>query len=436
MLPDDSGTVAAENDGSATPSVPPPTPLRAPRDGVPEVIDSERRLVSAAAALATGSGPLAIDAERASGYRYGQRAYLVQIRREGAGTHLVDPAACPDLSPIQDAVGDVEWVLHAATQDLPCLAEVGLHPRALFDTELGARIAGQPRVGLAAVVEHYLGLTLAKEHSAVDWSTRPLPREWLTYAALDVEVLVALRDEVAKDLRAQGKLEWALEEFDALTGFTGPPARSEPWRRTAGIHKVRGRRSLAVLRELWQTRDDIARHRDVAPGRVLADSILVQLATTPPSDPSQLGKLTTHRSVRRYERDLFDAVRRGLALAEDDLPVLHVPAEGPPPPRSWADRDPLAAARLNMVKAAMTALSESHTIPLENLLTPDTLRRVMWSPPEPTLTAVSQALAARGARAWQIDLAAPHIVAALLHAVVPAESESLNGDAPQGRPSA
>src|SRR5664280_1513325 len=252
--------------------------LNTPAEGVPDVTVNERDLVRAAEALAAGSGPVAIDAERASGYRYGQRAYLIQLRREGSGTWLIDPIACPDLSPIGDVLSDVEWILHAATQDLPCLAEVGMTPTALCDTELGGRLVGLPRVGLAAVVEHYLGLTLAKEHSAVDWSTRPLPEPWLRYAALDVEVLVQVRDLMADDLVAQDKMQWAEQEFDSLTRFDGPPVRLEPWRRTSGLHKVRNRRGAAMVRELWQTRDAIAIKSDIAPGRILPDAALVDLA--------------------------------------------------------------------------------------------------------------------------------------------------------------
>ena len=203
-----------------------------------------------------GAVPVAIDAERASGYRYGQRAYLVQLRREGSGTWLIDPIACPDLAPVAEAIGDAEWVLHAATQDLPCLAEVGPAPDAAVRHRARRRgWSGLPRVGLAAVVEHYLGLSLAKEHSAVDWSTRPLPEPWLRYAALDVEVLVELRDAVAADLAEQGKLAWAHEEFDALHPVPGPagPGRAvapylrhaphpQPPRRGPGPRAVAGPR--------------------------------------------------------------------------------------------------------------------------------------------------------------------------------------------------
>ena len=261
----------------------------------------------------SGTGPVGIDAERASGYRYGQRAYLVQIRREGSGSWLIDPVACPDLSPVGEAIGDAEWILHAATQDLPCLAEVGLHPQTLFDTELGGRLAGLPRVGLGAMVEHYLGLQLAKEHSAVDWSVRPLPEPWLRYAALDVEVLVDLRDAVAAELASQGKAAWAAEEFDHLLDFTGPEPRVDPWRRTSGMHKVRGRRGLAIVRELWLWRDAVAQQRDTSPGRVLPDAAISEIAianqraTKPPRTVGS-AEPRLARSVRRHQEAIIEVV--------------------------------------------------------------------------------------------------------------------------------
>jgi ribonuclease D len=382
-----------------------------PAGGVPDVIVNERELLLAAEAIGAGTGPVAIDAERASGYRYGQRAYLIQIRREGSGTWLIDPIACPDLSPIAEVITDVEWILHAATQDLPCLAEVGLRPTRLFDTELGGRLVGLPRVGLAAVVEHYLGLSLAKEHSAVDWSTRPLPEPWLRYAALDVEVLGQVRDLMADDLAVQDKMVWAEQEFDSLTRFTGPPVRVDPWRRTSGLHKVRNRRGAAMVRELWQTRDAIAVERDVAPGRILPDTALVDLAIKSPktdADLSQNGAGQASRSVRRNQRQWLAALERARQLPEEDLPVLTLRTEGPPPARAWPDRDPVAAGRLSQARAALREFAHAHSIPVENLLTPDSLRRVLWAPPpDPTLDSISAALLDLGARRWQIDIAGP-----------------------------
>ncbi|WP_459984624.1 ribonuclease D, partial [Mycobacterium avium] len=148
--------------------------------------------------LDRGRGPFAVDAERASGFRYSNRAYLIQIRRAGAGTALIDPVShgadpVRALRPVAEVLGSDEWILHSADQDLPCLAEVGMRPPALYDTELAGRLAGFERVNLATMVERLLGFGLAKGHGAADWSKRPLPAEWLNYAALDVELLIELR---------------------------------------------------------------------------------------------------------------------------------------------------------------------------------------------------------------------------------------------------
>ena len=389
------------------------TPLVMPADGVPSVVVDERRLVEAGTAITAGAGPVAIDAERASGHRYGQRAYLIQLRREGSGTWLIDPVACPDLSPVADGIGDAEWVLHAATQDLACLAEVGLRPRQLFDTELGARLVGLPRVGLGAAVEHYLGLSLAKEHSAVDWSTRPLPEPWLRYAALDVEVLVELRDAIAADLESQGKSEWARQEFEALTRFEGPPVRVDPWRRTSGMHRVRKRRGVAIVRELWTARDWLAEQRDTAPGRVLRDAVIVDLALAAPTTAAEIEGVRDLRPARRNIKAWIEAIRRARELPEADLPALTLAGGGPPPPRAWADRDPVAAARLAQVRDDLAAFSEERHVPVENVLTPDLLRRVLWTPPEDlSESGIALTLTGLGARAWQVEITAPMIARA------------------------
>jgi ribonuclease D len=383
-------------------------PLLAPRDGLPPVVETSTQLVEYAEALRAGTGPVAVDAERASGYRYGQRAYLVQLRRDGSGTGLIDPVPLPDLSLIQAAIADEEWVLHAANQDLPCLAEIGLVPGRIFDTELAARLAGLPRVGLGAVVESLLGFSLQKGHSAADWSTRPLPEEWLVYAALDVEVLVDLRDALAAILEEQGKTEWARQEFEAILA-AGPPApKTDPWRRTSGVHGLRSRRQLGMLRSLWQARDDMARRRDVAPGRVLPDSAMVSAVQADPANEGALLELPVFRgrANRKLVAHWFGALTRGRAIPEAELPLHSKPGDGPPPVNRWADRDPAAATRLQVARAGLSELSEKHSVPVENLLSPDLVRRLMWSPPEPRdAETVAAALREGGARAWQIELA-------------------------------
>ncbi|WP_330281994.1 ribonuclease D [Streptomyces sp. NBC_00588] len=393
-----------------------PIPLLEPREGIPPVITDAAALADVIAAFAGGTGPVAVDAERASGYRYGQRAYLVQLRREGAGTALIDPVACPDLSGLGQALSDVEWVLHAATQDLPCLREIGMVPTRLFDTELAGRLAGFPRVGLGAMVENVLGFVLEKGHSAVDWSTRPLPEPWLRYAALDVELLVDLRDALEKELDRQGKLDWARQEFDAIASAPPPEPRKDPWRRTSGMHKVRRRRQLAVVRELWQTRDRIAQRRDVSPGKVLSDAAIVEAALALPATAQALSALNGfgNRMGRRQLEQWQAAVDRAKALTETQLPAPGQPVTGPPPPRAWADKDPAAAARLSAARAAVSALAEQLNMPQENLITPDTVRRVCWEPPkEVGPETVGAALSGYGARPWQVEQVTPVLVAAL-----------------------
>jgi ribonuclease D len=394
-------------------------PLLTPRDGFAGPLTDPIRAQQLAADLSAGSGPIALDAERSSGYRYSQRAYLVQLRREDVGTVLLDPIALGDLEVLAAPFADAEWVLHAATQDMPCLAEIGLRPRALFDTELAGRLAGLPRVGLGPLVEQMLGLTLQKGHGADDWSTRPLPDSWLVYAALDVEVLVELRDAMEALLLRQGKLEWARQEFAALIAAPDPPPRIDPWRRTSGIHKVKDRRALSVIRELWTERDLLARRRDLAPHRILPDPAIVDAAI---SKPTTVAALTSRpvfggRTQRRHADSWLDAITRGLAVPDRDLPPVHLPSDGPPTAGRWSDKDPVAYARLTAARTGLAELAQRVGMPVENLLTPDLMRRVLWQPPDPA--ELPDRLRAGGARPWQIELTGP-IIADALSAAVPA----------------
>lgn len=405
---------AAEPENSEVVEDAPPAPLLTLRDGLPPIVETREALDEVVAAVAAGSGPIGLDAERASGYRYSARAYLIQLRREGAGTALIDPIAFDDLSDLNAAIGDAEWILHAASQDIPCLREVGLVPTRLFDTELAARLLGYPRVGLATLVEVIVGKSMRKEHSAADWSKRPLPEPWLEYAALDVEVLLELREVLVAELEAAGKTEWARQEFEHLISHE-PPARQDPWRRTSGIHKAKGRRALAAVRELWTVRDQLAADLDTTPGRLIPDAAVIAAANALPTS----GKLLMDtpgfhgRGARRYLDSWVDALKRARALPENELPPVANRSDGPPQVRSWADRDPVAAARLNTARTAVTALAESRNVPVENLLTPDYMRRVLWSPPKVDDAALDAAVAAEltelGARPWQVELITPLI---------------------------
>lgn len=299
------------------------------------------------------------------------------------------------------------------------MREVGLVPERIFDTELAARLLGRERVGLGPLVETELGLHLAKGHGAADWSRRPLPDDWLRYAALDVEVLVDLYDVLVADLIRSSKSAWAEEEFRATLHLAPPAPRRDPWRRTSGMHRVRGRRALAVVRALWESRDSLAQRIDVSPGRVLPDAAIVAAATAQPRDSDALAALPEFRkghAARHLDR-WWRAVEAAYALPEESLPAPALASDGPPPARVWRERDPVAAERLARARASLAQLAEAHAIPVENLVPPDAVRRWAWDPPEPvTADSVGQTLARWGARPWQVALCAEAVADAVLAA--------------------
>ncbi|KQQ00560.1 MULTISPECIES: ribonuclease D [unclassified Rathayibacter] len=389
------------------------------------VLSTPAEFHAAVDALAAGHGPVAVDAERASGFTYSQRAYLIQMYRRGSGAFLFDPPAIGRMDALQDVIGDEEWVLHAASQDLACLREVGLDPSRIFDTELAARLLGLPKVGLGAVVEDLLGIHLAKEHSAADWSTRPLPQSWLVYAAKDVELLVDLRDRMEEMLIEARKTRIAREEFEATLARQPKIAPPDPWRRLSGVHSLRGLRPLAVARELWLARDAFARERDIAPGRLIPDASIIAVARNIPTSLSQLSgrRDFTGRASRGEVERWWSAIERGTTT--EDLPSAVRPvADTLPPPRAWGDRNPAADARLKAGRAVVIEIAELLSLPVENLLTPDLLRRLAWSPPEPIDSGtIAAELERAGARSWQIDATAASLATAFVEAgQAPAES--------------
>ena len=389
---------------------------------MPPMVTTSEALQRTITALRAGTGPVAVDAERAHGFRYSQRAYLIQLRRAGAGTHLVDPISLgqpADLSALGAAISDAEWVIHAANQDLRCLYEVGLVPKTLFDTELAARLLGYPRVALATMIEELLGVRLLKEHSASDWSHRPLPTEWLVYAALDVELLIELRERLAARLIETGKWQWAEQEFAALVAGAGisPEPRRDPWRRTSGIHHVHTRRGLAYVAELWYTRDAIAQQLDKAPSRILPDAAITELAAHKHPDRATLRKISafSRRQAKRAEASWLEALDVVAQMPESELPPMHLPNNGPPQSRMWPAKNPGAAARLAAVRDALQAIAEQYELPTENLITPDHLRRLAWRPPSPvTEESVDEVLAGLGTRPWQRELTVAAITKALV----------------------
>lgn len=416
-------TQEAINSPEESASVITAVPLLAPANGIPPVVDTDARFADALKELSRGRGPFAVDAERASGYKYSARAYLIQIKREGGGLHLIDPIPFGPhhkyFEELNELMQSDEVILHASTQDLPCLRELGLNPKLLFDTELGGRIAGLPRVGLGPLLESLMEVSLAKEHSAVDWSQRPLPQDWLNYAALDVELLIELRNEIYEILEKSKKLKWAQEEFQSIIDAPAPPPRVDPWRRTSGMHKIKKRDQLAIVRALWTVRAEIAQEVDIAQGRLLSDAAIVEIATKATEKP-----VKTKKDLEKILRPLglrarwlenaatwISAITDALSLDESQWPPVRTDNDSLPPLKIWRERYPAKYAPLTHAKANIQGKANELVIPFENLITPEYVRRICWNAPK---SGVAAALATMGARRWQIEIVAPILEAALL----------------------
>ncbi|HEY1104775.1 MAG TPA: HRDC domain-containing protein, partial [Agromyces sp.] len=214
-----------------------------------------------------------------------------------------------------------------------------------------------------------------------------------------------------------GKAALAGQEFDAVLHRAAKPPAAEPWRRLSGIHSMRSPRNLAVARELWVSRDALASETDIAPGRLIPDASIVAVARALPSTRRALADLRefTGRASRSELDRWWSAIEHGLST--DELPAVRVPSDAPPPPRAWAARNPEADIRLKAAKAAVAVIAEQLDMPVENLLTPDFLRRVAWHPPQPADAAsIGTALAQLGARPWQIEATAQIIADAFVEA--------------------
>lgn len=384
-----------------------PTLIVHPKEGTPDPVDTPEALADAVARLAKSEAPVAIDVERASGFRYSDRAYLVQIRREDVGTFLIDADALPDLADLNTALSNAVWILHAADQDLPSLREAHLDPPEVFDTEVAAQLLGFERIGLAAVCEEAIGLTLDKEHQVSDWSVRPLPRAWLRYAALDVELLTDLYRVLGKRLYDADRWEWAQQEFEFILRRPPKPADPNRWRTIPGAGKIRQRRKLAILEELWHTRENIAKDMDIAPTRLIRNRTLVSLAFKTPRNKRSLLNIQEMRRprTRRFTNEWMDAIKRGKSRSDKDLPPLkrpHLPDELPKP-SGWKMSNPEAFERLQLVRNAVKAIGEELGIDPAVVLEPRVQRHIAWEGIASQGDDLEAFLTRQHARPWQIE---------------------------------
>lgn len=408
--------------------------LHSPAEGTPEVLSTPADVAGAAEALAAGEGPLAVDTERASAYRYDDRAFLIQLRRAGAGTFLIDPethrGAVAALPPV---VNELTWVLHAAASDLPALTDLGLYPAELVDTEIAGRLLGLPKVNLAALTEELLGVSLAKGHGREDWSVRPLPGAWLDYAALDVELLLELADALVAALAEMDRVEWLRQESEAvrrsfLPGDAGLPTNrpaEERWRTMRGMGRLKKPEQLAVGRALWMERDRMARGRDVSPVTILPHDVLAAMAEKLPRGERDIAALRGFPRRRKGAAKHWDRVMRSaLRTPRAEWPApLRTAGPSRPHHRYWAEKAPEAAVLADALKEAHERLAGELGIQPETLLRPSAIRDIAWTmsgagsaPGDvPSNDAdVRAMLTELGALPWQVDLMAGLIAEAVL----------------------
>ncbi len=309
-----------------------------------------------------GEAIIAVDTEAASFHRYVDRTYLLQISTRGR-TAVIDPLTVTDLGALGTMLADggVEVIFHDADYDLRMLdRDYGFRAARLFDTRIAAQLLNEPGIGLAALLEKYLGVTLDKKYQRADWSRRPLIPEMLRYAAMDTQHLPELRDILRDQLVGAGRLAWAEEEFGQLESIRWSPAEDEGFWRLKGAKVLRGP-AIAVLRELYQWRDQLARQLDRAPFRILNNETLLDLARVQPRDLAALGAMRGigGDTLGRRGTELLAAVERGLAIPLADIPRAERGVRTRPDPavldrmeRLKAARN-VAAARLNLAPGVL-----------------------------------------------------------------------------------
>lgn len=400
--------------------------VTAPSEGTPQLMAGAAAIRQAADRLAQGTGWCAVDTERASGFRYHNRVCLLQIRRAGAGTMLIDVESDPQATTdfIGRVLADTGWVVHAASTDLPYLEQLRLRPPQLFDTELAGRFLGFHRVNLAAMVEHYLGVRLRKNHGGEDWSRRPIPSEWLDYAALDVEYLLPLADAMRSELTQQHpKDEWVTEECDYLTRvYRGYSPTPKSWEDLKGVHGLRTSKQLQVARWLWRVREKLARASDTAVSRLLPDKALVALATELPTTVPKVMRTPGYPPrLRRKARYWANQVDKALRTAQDRWPEpFPIPTyrNTPPSRYTWSRYYPESFPKLTMVREELARVAAQVEIPVENMIQSSDTHEIVWRSQElkevTDDTELLELLQRLQIRPWQQKLCLPIFTSILL----------------------
>ena len=352
-----------------------------------------------------GSKLVALDTEGASFHRFVDRIYLLQVSTRER-TAIIDPLPIGVPRELGSVIEDpaVEIVFHDADYDLRLLQQdYGWQVRNVFDTRVAAQLLGIKAFGLAALLEQFFKVKLDKKHQRADWSMRPLTKDMLDYAAQDTMYLPALRDELKSQLEQKGRWTWAREEFTRL--------EATKWSQedeAAAFMKMKGardlsRRELALLRELVAWRNSVAAEQDRATFRVLGNEPLFEIAKTAPRDRSALSavKGMPRGILERNSQELIDAVSRGLAVPDADLPRY------PRGPR-W-DRDPDFDTRVSAIKTVRDAIATKLDMDTGVLFPREKMESVARANPK----SVDDFATIPDLRKWQVEVLAQGFVEAL-----------------------
>ena len=381
-----------------------------------DTLDSYQQMIERIASL---EGPCAIDVERAHGYRYSTRAYLVQIKR-GDEIFLIDPIRLgsrhreADLSALYEAIGHQTWIFHAGQYDLANLRALQMPIRTIFDSEISGRLLGFDKVNLASMVERCCGYHLEKRYSAVNWSVRPLKKSWLDYASLDVDFLIDMRSELLTQLEQSHRLEWAYQEFEWIVEKTSRPPRidEESWRKLSGLHQLKSRRALAFAKGLWESRDRLALRLNKNPSRILSDHAIVDLAIGAADNPSSFSDLLEQIPAfsaplaRRYRQRWLSDLRRLDTLPSYRWPQRHRPRVPiPKSVRSWKQVNPQAALHWEKICPAIDELACDLGIERSLLISPAAFKDFVWNFDRLNdRTSQEEHLQRLDVRPWQRDL--------------------------------
>ncbi|MGH9391389.1 MAG: ribonuclease D [Vicinamibacteria bacterium] len=378
----------------------------APSSGSFELIES-RTAFLALIEESRAEPVVGLDTEAASFHRYRDRVYLLQLSSP-TRTAVVDPLAVGGLDPLADWLASpaTEFVFHDADYDVRLLhREFGLRVARLFDTRVAAQFLNLPSIGLAGLLATRFGVATDKKWQRADWSARPLTGEMVAYAATDTRYLPQLRDALRAELIAAGRLSWVEEECQLARVAEWPPSPPPE----AGFVRLRGareldRRELAVLRELFAWRERTAERLDRALFRILGNETLLVLAQQRPGTQDALEQIrgVGRENAQRRGNEILEAIRRGLAVPDADLPRFERR------PRHRAD--PIVEVRLDRLRHWRVGLAARIGLP-SGLLAPNaTLEAVARRFPGN----VTELEAISGVRRWQASEFGAELLAAMV----------------------